>query len=444
MPCLPQPRRDSRWGHPSRTGWWTIFRVVLFGKDRPWNTLQALTAFEEQDRQRRVFGSTSEEIHGQHPSPSNTDHIDRRFRGMSGSEPGGDCQRKLILEPEMKVDKNAHRPALKDITNTLGGTRVQGLDAAQELRDQERPHVSDLWCANPGQAVFEPRLESRGPSAIGWPPAAGCKTFSTSRYTRCFPMLLNFGRLMILMSSNKNWTDGAQTLWHGPWSMKSSILDTFVELPPPQAWRCTGTWRRCSYTSVMVATMTPTWITWDSWDKLGYGRAAVTRTTTLLPTLHLIAFQNGNPNVDKKAPDQQEPDTIPDVRPRQGLMRQLSTNLQLVTNTTSSCHLTAGASITDFSCPFWYRRRSATTGHCRTGNYTRKTYAALLGMPSGDIHRDYDRLVLYIHGSSFGSLKHKDPRHLEETGTPDAWSFRSHWGICWRKTKWQRVPRLDG
>ena len=157
-------------------------------------------------------------------------------------------------------------------------------------------------------------------------------------------------------------------------------------------------------------------------DKLGYGRAAVTRTTTLLPTLHLIAFQNGNPNVDKKAPDQQEPDTIPDVRPRQGLMRQLSTNLQLVTNTTSSCHLTAGASITDFRALFGTGEGVLQLDTAELELHP-QTYAALLGMPSGDIHRDYDRLVLYIDGSSFGSLKHKDPRHLEETGTPDAWSF---------------------
>ena len=128
------------------------FRVVVFGKDRPWKTLQALTAFEEQDRQRRVFGSTSEEMHGQQPSPSNTDYIDRRFRGMSGS----DCQHKLILEPEINVAKNAHRPALKDITNTLGGTRVPGLDAAQELRDQERPHVSDVCALIPVRQFLSP------------------------------------------------------------------------------------------------------------------------------------------------------------------------------------------------------------------------------------------------------------------------------------------------
>ena len=75
---------------------------------------------------------------------------------MSGSEPGGDCQRKSILEPEMKVDKNAHRPALKDITNTLGGTRVQGLDAAQELRDQERPHALTSGALIPVRQFLSP------------------------------------------------------------------------------------------------------------------------------------------------------------------------------------------------------------------------------------------------------------------------------------------------
>lgn len=396
------------------------FRVVVFGKDRPWNTLQALTAFEEQDRQRRVFGST-EETHGQQPSPSNTDYIDRRFRGMSGSEPGGDCQHKLILEPEINVAKNTHRPALKDITNTLGGTRVPGLDAAQELRDQERPHVSDLWCANPGQAVFEPRLESR-----------------------VFLVLDDLLRQAVRLFPLPGTPDVpyAIELWKvdDPNELQQE-LDGWC--PDLMAWPLIDEELYFGYICGVAPTtrLTVYWHVKEMQlhyhhggdhdteldhmrflDKLGYGRAAVTRTTTLLPTLHLIAFQNGNPNVDNKVPEQQEPDTIPAARPRQGLMRQLTTNLQLINSTTSSCHLTAGNRITDFRALFGTGEGVLQLDTAELELHP-QTSAALLGMPSGDIHRDYDRLVIYIDGSSFGSLKHKDPRHLEETGTPDAWSF---------------------
>ena len=418
---LPQPCRDPRRGHSPRKRRRLFPGCCLWKRQTTWNTLQALTAFEEQDRQRRVFGSTSEEIHGQQPSPSNTDYTDRRFRGMSGSEPGGDCQHKSILESEINAAKNAHRPALTDITNTLGGTRVPGSDAAQELQDQERPHVFDLWCANPGQAVFEPRLESRVPLVLD---------DLLRQAVRLFPL------------------PGTPDV---PYAIELWKVDDSNELqqeldgwcPDLMAWPLIDEELYCGYICGVAPTtrLTVYWHVKEMQlhfhhggdydteldhmrflDRLGYGRAAVTRTTTLLPTLHLIAFQNRNPNVDNKVPELQEPDTIPDARPRQGPMRQLTTNLQLIANTTSSCHLTVGNSITDFRALFGTGEGVLQLDTTELELHP-QTHAALLGMPSGDIHRDYDRLVIYIDGSSFGSLKHKDPRHLEETGTPDAWSF---------------------
>lgn len=159
-----------------------------------------------------------------------------------------------------------------------------------------------------------------------------------------------------------------------------------------------------------------------SLDKLGYGRAAVIQNSALLPTLHLIAFQNGNPNAENVVPRYQEPDPIPEAKTRTGPKGRLTDQLNLAAHTTSRCLVSAGPCITDVRALFG-------TGDGVLQMDTSElelhplTHAALLGMPSGDIQRDYDRLVIYLDGSSMGHLKHKDPRHLEETSTPDAWSF---------------------
>ena len=403
-------------------------RLVLLGKDRPWNTLQALTAFEEQDRQRRVFGSTSEESRDQHPSASTAEHIDCRHSGMPGSEPDGGDQHKYTRGPldyipdtETTMVKNAHRSVLQDITNTLRGTRVPGSDAAQELWDPERPHVSDLWCANPGHAVFEPRPESRVPLILDDLLRQAIRLFPLPG-TPDVPFAIELWKvddIDELQQELCGWCPGLLT-----WPLIDEELYLGYLCGKAPTSNLTVYWhvkdmllhfRHGSHYDTDLDHM-------RFLDKLGYGRAAIISTTTLLPTLHLIAFQNGNPHVDNRVPDHQEPDDIPEVRPRQGLKRRLTTNLQLVANTTSRCHLTAGPKIKDFR-DFFGTGDGVLQLDTAELDLHPQTHAALLGMPSGDIHNNYDRLVIYIDGSSMGSLKHKDPRHLEETGTPDAWSF---------------------
>ena len=64
-------------------------RVELFGKDRPWDTLSALKIFEEGERQRRIFGDSSEEAKGSTTSSHQAGHphvLDRWCGGMSACD----------------------------------------------------------------------------------------------------------------------------------------------------------------------------------------------------------------------------------------------------------------------------------------------------------------------------------------------------------------------
>lgn len=134
---------------------------------------------ERIERHRRVYASSTaseDEDQGQPEDPdaaqsdsepsSRHSRSRRRRREADSDENAARSESTSLLQKSLSLQKNNHRPVLQDITNSPDWARVPGLDAAQELLDMERPHVSDRWCAKPFPAALESRSVSRVPLVL--------------------------------------------------------------------------------------------------------------------------------------------------------------------------------------------------------------------------------------------------------------------------------------
>ena len=122
-------------------------RVMIFGRDRPWDTLALLRRFEESDRERRVFQDSSEEPTTQCRSLQVPD------RGRDGSS-SKNSQRSVNYE------RDTNLRVLNDITNTWRDAN-SGQDVVEPVT-LGKPHVSDLWCVAPVAPVarHQPDLQA--------------------------------------------------------------------------------------------------------------------------------------------------------------------------------------------------------------------------------------------------------------------------------------------
>ena len=157
-------------------------------------------------------------------------------------------------------------------------------------------------------------------------------------------------------------------------------------------------------------------------NKLGYGRAAVISTHTIAPTLQIINFKNGKP-LTAMTPENNEvePTVIPQARPRTHPPGRLTDRIHTKGNVVDKLHVHTGH-IGDVRALFGTGQGVLQTDLTELELHP-ATQSALEGLPTGEVHRSYDRLLIYVDGSSMGYLKHRDARHVEETSTPDAWSF---------------------
>ena len=125
-------------------------RVMILGRDRPWDTLAMLRRFEESDRERRVFQDSSEEPTTQcrNHRQVNNQQIPDRWRDGSSSK---DSQRTVNTEqdPNQKI--------LKDVTNTWRDA-IDGQEVVEPVQ-LGKPHVLDRWCVEPAAPVARPLPE---------------------------------------------------------------------------------------------------------------------------------------------------------------------------------------------------------------------------------------------------------------------------------------------
>ena len=318
--------------------------------------------------------------------------------------------------------KNLNRPALQDITNTFGGTRVPDSDAAQELLDLERPHVLDLWCANPGQAVLEPRSEPRVPLVL---------EALLQQAVRLFPL------------PGVRQVPYAVEVWN-----PNDILEIARELQTwglnPPLWAIREGDQCISYLCGQEPPQ-PTVVYWHSaehqpifhcgdgyedelqhmkfLDKHGFGRAAITEVQVLAENLRVVIFHNGQPT-GKAAPQNSTdgPTPIAEVTRRTSPPAKISDLPRSQDAGTLKNQIKTGSRITDVRQIFG--TGTAVLQHDLSElDLLAETRQALQDLPFGDPSNPYDRMLIYIDGSSMRFLKHKDPRHIEETGTPDSWSF---------------------
>ena len=128
-------------------------RVMVFGRDRPWNTLAMLRSYEESDRARRVFQDTSEEPMTNPRSPQQVSQPHTSESCKDGSPGHG-------AHVARHYDGHATPLILKDVTNTKRDTS-SGQDVAEPVT-LGKPHVSDLWCVAPVEPVarHQPDLQA--------------------------------------------------------------------------------------------------------------------------------------------------------------------------------------------------------------------------------------------------------------------------------------------
>ena len=128
-------------------------RVMVFGRDRPWNTLAMLRSYEESDRARRVFQDTSEEPMTNPRSPQQVSQPHTSESCKDGSPGHG-------AHVARHYDGHAAPLILKDVTNTKRDTS-SGQDVVEPVT-LGKPHVSDLWCVAPVEPVarHQPDLQA--------------------------------------------------------------------------------------------------------------------------------------------------------------------------------------------------------------------------------------------------------------------------------------------
>ena len=83
---------------------------VIYGRNRPWDTLCSLQCFEEKDCHNKIFADSSEENRESYPSSERTGHTHVSDRWCGGR----------FREDAMDGDDAGRREVLGDITNTIG------------------------------------------------------------------------------------------------------------------------------------------------------------------------------------------------------------------------------------------------------------------------------------------------------------------------------------
>ena len=381
-------------------------------------------------RQRKIYESSSEvEEREEEPEQEESERggaasSQRTARSRSRGRPHADGENtdsNSFLQLTAKKVQGT-RPALQEITNTLGRAHALCLDEALEPMELGKPHVLDLWCAEPTTPVAGPQQVCRAPLVLD-------DLLRTA--VRLFPL----PDLIHLPAAVELWdpTDEIELLNElQQWGLENikvwPLTDTFQTVgflcgPPPDQ---------------------PTTIYWDIEDsllhpyrsldnvtevdhmrylaKLGYGRAAVIGTCHPTPMLQIVNFKNGKP---QSTPGTEctgpEPTAIPSAQPRTAPPRRLTDKIHIAASVVDNLHVRA-EHVNDV------RELFGTGDGVLQADLTElelhpATQEALQDLPEGDVHRPYDRLLIYVDGSSMGYLKHKDARHVEETSTPDAWSF---------------------
>lgn len=133
-------------------------RVELFGKDRPWDSLSALKIFEEGDRQRRVFGDSSDEAQGSTTSSHQAYHphvLDRWCGGASvcdSEEPKNEAKKRTISLDDLIPENCGDAVIVVHLCN--GGQRqvvtietAVNQDIGQAVRDELHHYGLSGGCA---------------------------------------------------------------------------------------------------------------------------------------------------------------------------------------------------------------------------------------------------------------------------------------------------------
>lgn len=158
-------------------------------------------------------------------------------------------------------------------------------------------------------------------------------------------------------------------------------------------------------------------------DKSGFGRAAIAEEQVLAKNLRVVLFHNGQPALTAATQGSDDrPTPIANVVRRTTPPARISDLLKPHDAWPSKNQITAGPQIADLRQIFGTGAAVLQQDFSEL-DLLQETRQALQGMPLGDPGNHYDRMLVYIDGSSMSFLKHKDPRHIEETGTPDSWSF---------------------
>ncbi len=389
---------------------------------------QGLCAQEEADTSRYLFRRS--------PTPTQSSQDTENDENAGEDRRSRSRTRSLSL---LQTSSHLIRKPLGDMTNIsqtddhrpTSTTTSDKDDAWPHPCDSGKPHVSDRWCVEPSNTALAQR-----PDLIHQPePHDGRKA------VLCLDELVQRAVRLCHLPGNK-------------------LLPTIVEIKGPvnpESVQCElGSWGHQAQVWALTVKEGPqtylcgkepdefTYVYWDQEQeklythvraqgkshtdhlsflaKIGYGRATLIQQGHYDRGVQVVEFHNGVPKEAPTGPLRQPWNNIPCVKKRQGEYSKLSANMAIQDNWKTAHHVKSKGPIVDIRDIFGTGKKVLMTDTTELELHP-ATKEALDGMPHGSTDKPYDRLLIYVDGSSHGNLKHKDPRHIEETSTPDAWGF---------------------
>ena len=297
--------------------------------------------------------------------------------------------------------------------------------------DSGKPHVIDRWCAEPSStamATFPDTLHHHNQS-------------NNERIVICLEELLPRAVRIFHLPNNKKLPDTVEI--NGPVDAESIRNELCQWGHDVNAWALTVD---CE-PQVYVCGQRPAEFTYVYWDpaqekvyyhenaqgkgyvehlnflsRIGFGRATLIDQSGDEQGVQVVAFHNGAPQAPPEKPPRQQWNDVPNACRKINANKSFTASMDVQSCWTASQHVRIGGTLKDVRNIFGTGDKVLTTDTTELELHP-ATKDALKGIPTGHVDRPYDRLLIYVDGSSQGHLKHRDPRHIEETSTPDAWGF---------------------
>eukprot|EP00435_Cladocopium_sp_Y103_P014745 s1030_g3.t1 len=152
--------------------------------------------------------------------------------------------------------------------------------------------------------------------------------------------------------------------------------------------------------------------------QLGFEKAFIIRTTCLLPRLSLVIFGESHGTIASQSTKQKPMRPWPPAQSTAPVGPLFRPCLDVVPD----CLLRLGASNADL-CQFFDPRDGPLALNFEGIDLPEITQTALLHLAASRPIEEYDRLVIYVDGSSQPSQKHLPPLRIDLEGVPDAWAF---------------------